>query len=100
MSDEKPKPFAEVEFVGSAKKLVVGSVDCRWSYATSTHGSQLRDMQRDAAAINAAVAAERRDAAAKALREAAEVAWCETCTDERAVRDWLRARSDAVERGE
>ena len=53
-----------------------------------------------AANINAAVTARERKAAAQALREAADVAWCETCTDDMRIKEWFRNRADAIEKGE
>ena len=49
---------------------------------------------------NAAVTARERKAAAQALREAADVAWCETCTDDMRIKEWFRNRADAIEKGE
>ena len=81
MSDEK-KPFAWYDEDSGA-------------FHVAGIGISYRIRRGVAAIINAAVEHERREAAVKALREAAE-AWGPNA----GAGPWLRARADKIERGE
>lgn len=89
MSD--PKPFAEVTRIDGLKPFRL------YAAGRFIYDSHLVDYpQAHAAAINAAVAAERRDAAAKEMEATAE--W--PCfIDNPAARSLLRSRAAAIRRG-
>ncbi len=102
MSDEKPKPFAEVRpeiSVADAEgfSVVIESYECcppwgNWSEQSATDC---------AAAINAAVQARERAAAAKALRDAADMIESERSFGAGgmiAAMSRIRSRADAIER--
>jgi len=102
MSDEKPKPFAVVRpetSVADAEgfSVVIEGYECcppwgNWSAQGSADY---------AAAINAAVAAERRDAVVAKLRELSRTARGLTLANGGyAASEWLAKEADAVERGE
>lgn len=99
MSDKKP--FAEVV------ELHPGSVEpdavCVGDLVLSYHGCPTI-AQRHADALNSAVAARERKAAAKALREAAKaIDGMDSCAFDDFIHGpalWLRCRADDIERGE
>lgn len=93
MSDEKP--FAWCRQVGEEVCIEAddGFVVARFALDVSSQSEYTKD------ALNSAVAARKRKAAAKALREAADQMPIGLICDQYAVKDWLNSRADAIEGG-
>lgn len=105
MCDEKP--FAEVDEGDRDEmempELLIDGIVTVCAHDDTEHDDALKDFRKDAARINAAVAARERKAAARALRDAArDFVGARSADDEwtaEDVRAWLRARAAAIEGG-